>query len=116
VNRSSDYRVLMVAIVTVCSAAAVSSVVPVVEHLVGAGLLAAGLLWLVIAVVRRERRIRARLADPRIRPAARPPAEVPRSRVGPGDPTPDPTAPTTHPGGHGDGCFTASAVSTGGAR
>ncbi|MGH3611295.1 MAG: hypothetical protein ACRDRK_01465, partial [Pseudonocardia sp.] len=48
-------------------------------------LIAAGLCWLAVAVLRRERRIRARLADPRTRPAPRQPGEVPHTRVGPGD-------------------------------
>ncbi|WP_219417708.1 hypothetical protein [Pseudonocardia nigra] len=83
----------MSSIVAVCAAAAVSSVVPAVEHIVGAALLAAGLGWLVLTTVRRERRIRARLADPRTHRAPRSGVGAPRSRMGPGEHTPVSPAP-----------------------
>lgn len=61
----------------------------------GAVLTAPGLGWLAVVVLRRERRIRARLADPRTPAAAGRLGGVPRTRVGPGD---DAAAPPVLPG------------------
>lgn len=76
----------------------VAAVAGVADHIAAAVLIAAGLAWLAVMALRRERRIRARLADPRTRPAPRPPGEVPHARVGPGGRAPVPPAPTHHPG------------------
>jgi hypothetical protein len=78
-SRHREYRVLMAGIGAVCALGAVSSVVPVVEHVVGAVLVAAALVWLAVALTRRERRIRARLADLRTRPAPAPGPRGPSS-------------------------------------
>jgi len=64
----------------------------------GAVLVASALVWLAVVVIRRERWIRARLADPRTRPAPTAGGRVPELRAGPGDATPGPPAPSTTPG------------------
>lgn len=96
-RRSREYRALMAAITTMCGAAAVSAVVPVVEQLISAALVAAGLVWVAVVVIGRERRIRARLADPRTRPAPAAGGRVPGLRAGPGAASPALPAPTTTP-------------------
>jgi len=68
-RHGAEYQALMTAVGALGALAVVSSVIPVVEHITGAVLVAAGLLWLAVALLRRELRIRARLADPRTRPA-----------------------------------------------
>lgn len=95
---SREYPTLMAAVTGACALGAASAVVPVVEHIVGAVLVAAGLLWLAAAVLRRERRISTRLADPDTRPAPAARGRVSELRAGPGDATPDPPAPSTTPG------------------
>lgn len=62
----------------------------------GAVLIAPGLGWLAVVVLRRERRIRARLPDPRT-PAAAGLGGVPCTRVGPGHDAPAPPAPAGLP-------------------
>lgn len=64
----------------------------------GAVLIAPGLGWLAVVVLSRERRTRARLADPRTPAAAGRLGGVPRTRVGPGDHAPAPPAPNGLPG------------------
>lgn len=96
-NRSSEYRALMAVAIGGCALAALSSVAPVVEHIVGGALLGGGALWAVVAVLRRERRIRARLADPGHPhdPATPGPGTTgPVLWAGPGDQTPAPPTPT----------------------
>lgn len=102
-TRSSDYRVLIAMATGACVLAAVSAVIAVVEHIVGVALIVAGLGWLAVAVLRRELRIRRRLADVA---GTRP--MPPRPRAGPGEHAPAPPAPTrldpaadavTHTGG-----------------
>ena len=96
---STEYRLIVAAITGLCATAVVASVVPVVEAVTGAVLIAAGVAAVVGWVVRRERRIRRRLADvdgTTFWPA--PPAGVggaPVPRVGPGVKTPAPPATTT---------------------
>lgn len=102
-TRSSDYRVLIAMATGGCVLAAVSAVVAVVEHVVGVAVIVTGLGWLAVAVLRRELRIRRRLADVAgTRPVP------PRPRVGPGEHAPAPPAPVrldpaanaaTHTGG-----------------
>jgi len=86
----------MAAVGAVCALAAVASVVPVVEHIVAAALVALGLGWLAVAVVRRERRIRARIADPRTRPKPVAGGRVPALRAGSGVDAPVSPALTDH--------------------
>lgn len=64
---SHEYRALMAGIGAM---SATTSVVPAVEQIVGAALIAAAPAWFAVAALRRERRIRDRLADPHTRPAA----------------------------------------------
>lgn len=99
--RPTDHCLAIAAASVLCGLAVVSSIAPAVEHVTGAVLVVAAAGWLAIAVVRRELRIRARLADPGTRPA--PARRAPGLRAGPGDrapvtPAPNPTA-TTRPGG-----------------
>lgn len=90
-HRSTDYRVLMAIATGMCLLAATSAVFVIVEHLVGITLVALGVGWLVVAVLRRELRIRRRLADVAgTRPAP------PRLRAGPGERSPVSPAPTRH--------------------
>lgn len=63
----------------------------------GAVLVAPGLGWLAVVVLCGERRIRARLADPRTPAAASLLGGAPRTRVGPGDDAPAPPAPNDQP-------------------
>ncbi len=94
-NRSGEFQALMAAVGGVCVLAALSSVVPVVEHLLGGALLLGAALWSVLAVLRRELRIRRRLTEPGTgRPSPGPGAGTPRPWAGPGDCTPVPYAPT----------------------
>jgi hypothetical protein len=62
---AAEYRALAVIVAVVLTAGVTSSLLGVAGYLTAAVLLAAGAGWLVVAMVRRERRIRARLADPR---------------------------------------------------
>lgn len=110
----------LLAVVTVITAAGVAAaVVGIADHIAAAVLIAAGLGWLAVVTLRRERRIRARLADSRTRPAAcppaaGPPAAAPLTRVGPGDPTPVSPAPTTRPGTPRDVRAATAVAPTGG--
>jgi hypothetical protein len=61
----SQCRALAVMVAVVLAAGVTSSVIGVAGCLTAAVLLAAGVGWLIVGMVRRERRIRARLADPR---------------------------------------------------
>jgi len=65
---SAEFGALVAAIGTVCAVAAVAALVPGVEHVLGAALLAAVVMALGVWVVRRELRIRRRLADRPDRP------------------------------------------------
>lgn len=114
-RRGSEYRALMGAVGAIVTVGGVSSVAGIADHVAAAGLVAAGLVWLAVAVLRRERRIRARLADPRILPAPRRAVEVSELRVGPGDSPPVPPAPTRRPAHH-RAPEPGRADSTGGAR
>jgi Flp pilus assembly protein TadB len=58
-----EYRLIMAAITMVCGVAVLSGVFPVLEHIVGGALVAVLLGTVAVRVVRRERRIRRRLAD-----------------------------------------------------
>ena len=62
-HRSIDYRVLMAITTRLSLLAATSAVFVIVEHLVGVALIALGVGWLVVAALRRELRIRRRIAD-----------------------------------------------------
>jgi hypothetical protein len=65
VNRTSEYRLLLAGVVACCSAAATGAVVPAVERALDATALVALALaagWIAVAAVRRELRIRRRLA------------------------------------------------------
>lgn len=82
---SGEYGVWMAAITVVCVLSAVSAVVPVVEHLVGAALITVVVGGVVVAVIRRELRIRRRLAhiapppSPQAADRSRPPRPLPQS-------------------------------------
>jgi len=65
---SAEFGALVAGIGTVCAVAAVAALVPGVEHVLGAALLAAVVMALGVWVVRRELRIRRRLADRPDRP------------------------------------------------
>lgn len=82
----------------VCAAAVAGSVVPGLDLAVGVVLVAAALAAVGVAVLRRERRIRARIADTdgaRYWPhTSGGPAQT---RVGPGEHAPAPPAPTGPP-------------------
>lgn len=62
-HRGAEYRLIMAAVTGLCALAVVASVVPVVEHIAGVVLIAGAVLAVVAAVVRRELRIRRRIAD-----------------------------------------------------
>lgn len=89
---SSEYRAWMGLITVVCAFGAVSALVPMVEHIVGVALICVVLGWAAVAVLRRELRIRRRLA------AIQPPAEAGGTNCRPRRPSIDPavsTAPQT---------------------
>lgn len=58
---SGEHRAWVAALAGVCAPGAVSAVVPVLEHVVGAALIAAVIGSVAAAVIRRELRIRRRL-------------------------------------------------------
>ncbi len=60
----NDYRMIMTGVAVLCALAALSGVVPVLEWVVPALLAALALAACVTWVVRRELRIRCRLATP----------------------------------------------------
>jgi ABC-type nickel/cobalt efflux system permease component RcnA len=77
-HRSTESTLIHLVVTVVTLAAGVAAVVPVVEFwftAVGLVLLGAGALWIVVALVRRELRIRRRLAAIR---AEAPPAVAPK--------------------------------------
>lgn len=63
-HRSSEYRLIMTVVGIVCGLGALSSVVPVVEYAVNLALIAAGVLALLVATMRRvARAVRERRED-----------------------------------------------------
>ncbi len=92
-----EYQALLAVVAGITTVGITAAVAGIADHVAAAVLIAAGLAWLAVTVLRRELRIRARLADPRTRPAPRPPGEVPHTRVGPGDDTRVPPAPNRQP-------------------
>ena len=62
---TTESRALVLIVGVVLGSGVTSGVLGISGYLTAAGLLAAGLGWLLLAMLRRERRIRARLADPR---------------------------------------------------
>ncbi|MCW2899254.1 MAG: hypothetical protein JWO67_1519 [Streptosporangiaceae bacterium] len=91
-----EYRLIMTTVVGLCLAGAAGSVVPGLDIVVGAVLIAAAMVACGSWVVRRELRIRRRLADTdgTLHLAPRRPAQVPAPRVGLGDRAPVSPAPT----------------------
>jgi hypothetical protein len=65
---ANECRALAVIVAVVLTAGVTSSLIGVAGYLAAAALISAGAGWLLVAMVRRERRIRARLADPRSEP------------------------------------------------
>jgi len=77
-HRSTEATLIHLVVIVVTLAAGVAAVVPVVEfwfNAVGVVLLGAGALWIVVALFRRELRIRRRLAAIR---AQAPPVVAPK--------------------------------------
>ncbi|MGH3616294.1 MAG: hypothetical protein ACRDRK_27610, partial [Pseudonocardia sp.] len=60
-----EYRALLAVVAGIATVGVAAAVAGIADHVAAAVLIAAGLCWLAVAVLRRERRIRARLADPR---------------------------------------------------
>lgn len=89
-----EYRALLGVVAGIATVGAAAAVAGIADHVAAAALVAAGLCWIAAAGLRRERRIRARLADPRTPPDLAPRGEVPHTRVGPGDHAQVPPAPT----------------------
>ena len=89
-THSSDYPRLMAAVVVVCATGAGSAIWPAVEHVIDAAVIGVPLVAGVVWVVRREARIRRRLAD-----SAGYPVSGSDRRVGPGEQPPAPPAPST---------------------
>lgn len=79
---AAEYRALARILAVTFAAGAVSSIGGIPGYRTAAVVLAAALGWLVVAIVRRERRIRARLADPRTRPHPGPVAVAVRAPLG----------------------------------
>jgi len=78
-HRSTEATLIHLVVTVITLAAGVAAVVPTVEfwfNTAGLVLLGAGALWIVLALVRRELRIRRRLAAIR---AEAPPATAPKS-------------------------------------
>jgi hypothetical protein len=97
-HRGTEYRLIIAAVVGLSAIGAAGSVVPGLDTTVGADLIAGGAVGVGVAMVRRELRIRRRLADvDGIRYASRPPGGISRTRVGPGDDAPVPPAPIRRP-------------------
>lgn len=94
-HRGAEYRLIMIVVIGLCAAGAAGVVVPGLDTAIGAVLAAAAFGAVAVVAVRRELRIRRRIADTdgtlRLR---RPAAGVTELRVGPGDATPDPLAST----------------------
>lgn len=86
-HRGTEYRLIMAVVIGLCAAGAARSVVHGLDTAVGAVLIGAVVVAVGVAVVRRELRIRRRLADldGTIRPAPRPPDPTPALRPGPAD-------------------------------
>ena len=88
-HRGTEYRLIMASIVGLCAVGAAGSVVPGLDTAIGAVLVAAVLGALAVVAVRRQLRIRRRIADiDGTRPAVRPAAGATEPRVGPGVVTP----------------------------
>lgn len=95
-HRGTEYRLIMMVVIGLCAAGAAGSVVPGLDTAIGAVLIGAVVVAVGVAVVRRELRIRRRLADldGTIRLAPRPPDPTPELRVQPGDAAQVAPAPT----------------------
>jgi hypothetical protein len=65
----TDYRLTITGVLTACAVGALGAVWPALHWIVPAVLAAIVAGAVLIAAIRRELRIRRRLADPRIRPA-----------------------------------------------
>lgn len=96
-NAAAEFRVLLGVVAAIGAVGTASGLAGITDHTAAASLAAAALGWLAALVMRRELRIRARLADPHTRPAPDPFAGAPCSRVVPGEHTPAPPAPTHQP-------------------
>jgi hypothetical protein len=97
-HRSTEYRLIMTAVIGLCTAGAAGNVVPGLDTAVGAALIAGGAVAVGVAVARRELRIRRRTADiDGTRHAPRPLGGTSQTRVGPGDDAPVPPAPIRRP-------------------
>jgi hypothetical protein len=97
-HRGTEYRLIITAVVGLCAAGAAGSVVPGLDTTVCAVLIAGGVVAVGMSVVRRELRIRRRVADvDGTRYASRPSGEISRTRVGPDDDAPVPPAPIRRP-------------------
>lgn len=100
----TEHRVLLRVVALIAGVGVASPVIGLPDRIGACVLIGAGLCWLAILALRRERRIRVRLADPRTRSAA------PATRAGPGDCTPASPAPSPGPG------VARPSASTGGSR
>ena len=87
---SADLPRLMAGITTACAAGCASALWPSVEHVVGAGLIAAPLAAAAVWAGRREARIRRRLADT----TGTSTSELPRAAAPPGRATDSTGAPS----------------------
>jgi hypothetical protein len=93
-RQGTEHRLIMAALTGLCALAVVSSIVPIVEHIPGVALILIGLGCAGCLAIRRELRIRRRIAHidgPRY---AQRPGGASQSRVGPGDHAPVSSAPT----------------------
>lgn len=100
----TEHRVLLRVVALITGVGVASPVIGLPDRVTACVLIGAGLCWVAVMALRRERRIRVRLADPRTRPAA------PATRAGPGDRTPGSPAPNPAPG------VARPSASTGGSR
>ena len=97
-HRGTEYRLIMTGVLAVCAAGAAGSVVPGLDTAVGAVLIAAVLIAVGVAVLRRKLRIRRRVADlDGLRYWPRSPGGAAQTRVGPGEHASVPLAPTDCP-------------------
>lgn len=97
-HHGTEYRLIMTGVLALCAAGAAGSVVPGLDTTVSAVLIGAVLAAVGVAVVRREARIRRRIADTDgLRYWPRTPGGAPETRVGPGDGAPVLPAPTCRP-------------------
>lgn len=83
-RRDTEYRLIMTAVKWLCTAGAASNIVPGIDTVIGAVLVAGVLVAVGVAVVRRELQIRRSARRRRWHPyASRPPRGISRTRVGP---------------------------------